>query len=92
MARNEDLTLTITEAARVALYESKLAVIKAGEPMTVVFTKRDGTARTISGEYVETKGNRSDHSVVVVDTDAGPRSANLFLTHSISTSWGTVQA
>lgn len=77
MARNEDITLTPAQAKNVAYWEDMLGAY-IGESVEIDFVKRDETPSVLVGTITEIKGARSDHRVVIVETEKGPRSANLW--------------
>jgi hypothetical protein len=77
MARNEDITLTPEQARKVAYWEDMFSAY-IGETARIEFVKRDGTESVIEGTLIEITGKRSDHRVILVETERGPRSANLW--------------
>lgn len=76
--RNASFTLDSTQAARVGGYvQSIRRHMTAGHAVTVTFTKRDGTERTITGDIESLKGEGS-HSVLILKTAEGFKSANVY--------------
>lgn len=78
---NKTIALTAVQTLGADLNRVSLSG-KIGESVTVGFTKRDGTVRTMTGEVLALIG-KDDKAAVVVRTDKGERSANLWAIHSI---------
>lgn len=77
--QNATVTLTADQSATRAHYLAVLSPM-VGISATISFVKRDGEARTITGEVVEVlEGATPDKGAVRVLTSEGFRSANLFL-------------
>lgn len=82
MARNATLPLSADQhrAADVAR-----AMLTPGQAVRVAYVKRDGTPRILSGEvseFVGAYGTTTDS--VVIDTEDGPRTANLYRVVSVT--------
>lgn len=76
--RNANYTLDPSHAGKVGAWTRVIrAHAESGKPLRIHFTKRDGSDRIITGPVVEMRGQGS-HSVVILDTEEGPRSANLY--------------
>lgn len=80
--RNETITLTDVQTKRVQTWTDLLTGME-GETLRVDYTKRDGTAATLVGTMVDLYGGTADHKVIRMETDKGPRSANLYLVHGV---------
>lgn len=84
MARNPKFALSIAQSERAAWARKELSpFVKEGSRVDVVFTKRDGSNRILTGTAVEIAGDDSAEHVKVV-TDEGVRSANLWSVKMIS--------
>lgn len=71
-------TLSDEQCSRVAQLDPFFRSLVA-QTVTVSFTKRDGSDRTLSGEVVEVKhGTDDSHAAVVIKGAEGYRSANLW--------------
>jgi len=77
MARNENIELTDEQGMRVAQWNLLLAH-RVGEMLTLDYEKRDGTRATMVGTMVDLYGSSADHRVIRMETEKGPRSANLY--------------
>lgn len=75
--RNETITLTAEQSATVAKWEGLLTGHE-GETLTVDYVKRDGTMAVLTGIMTDLYGGTADKRVIRMETDKGPRSANLF--------------
>lgn len=80
MPRNAPVVLTDTLLLRVSTNRAMLAG-REGERVTLDYEKRNGEATILAGEIISLigtrKGNESTEAVVLM-TDKGERSANLF--------------
>jgi hypothetical protein len=76
MARNEAFQHTPDTVARMLANRDLLAP-RLGESVTFDFVKRDGTPSTLTGT-LDTFGGSVGTEIVTLDTDKGPRSANLW--------------
>ena len=83
MARNATRTLTPAQSATGNGWALALSD-RAGTHLDVDYTKRDGTRSVISGTMLHIAGDTEDKRVVVLDTDKGPRSANLWAIHGVT--------
>jgi hypothetical protein len=83
--RNVGFTLDTVQAARVGGYVQSLRRhMASGHIVTIEFTKRDGTERTIRGAIESLKGEGSHSVVVIAMADGtGYRSANVYDMHSL---------
>lgn len=84
--RNDDFKLDRKQAANVATRARQLREA-TGRPVVIEHVKRDGSDSTLTGivesvKYGEDASNAS-HSTVTVETEKGPRSANLWSIKSI---------
>lgn len=82
MARNETIILTDVQTTRVQTWSDLLTGME-GETLRVDYVKRDGTEATLIGTMVDLYGSTPDHKVVRMETEKGPRSANLYLVHGV---------
>lgn len=80
--RNETIVLTDDQRARVHAFEQMLTGME-GDALIVEFTKRDGTESVLIGTMVDLYGGQPDKRVIRMDTDKGPRSANLYNVRSV---------
>ena len=84
MPRNPKFALSVAQAERATWARENLSTfVKEGARVDVVFTKRDGSSRILTGTAVEITGEDSSEHVKVV-TDEGVRSANLWAVKMIS--------
>lgn len=91
MARNADFSMSVTQSLRSDQFEHVFATIAVGENVRVEFIKRNGEARTIEGEFIEMCGRPGTSSLAAtVDTEQGPRSANLWGVQRVTTARGSV--
>ncbi len=81
MPRNKPVDLTPVQMRTSAANRAMLSA-RQGERVTLDYDKRDGTPSTVSGEVVECRGSASS-AVVVLLTDKGERSPNLWLIKAI---------
>lgn len=82
MARNTNFDLTADQRKAASLAAAGLARFQYGDVVTLDFTKRDGTESTMTGHVVNFVGEGSTE-VVVLKTDKGHRSANLWSIKSV---------
>lgn len=84
MARNPKFALSAAQAEKAEWARKNLSpFIKEGGRVDVVFTKRDGNTRILTGTAVEIAGEDSAEHVKVM-TDDGIRSANLWAIKMVS--------
>lgn len=78
MARNITRPLTDDET-RTAIAVAKVLrpYVNTSQAVRMDYVKRDGSPRVLAGTVMEFIGHDST-SAVVIETDAGPRSANLY--------------
>lgn len=85
--RHELFTLDTATAARTApIRESLMVAHSDGKTVTVTGTKRDSTERfTRTGDIVGFVGSIGmSNEGIVIDTDAGPRTFNVWLIDSVT--------
>lgn len=76
--RNANIVLNQGQAANVATRCRQLRGTE-GRTVTVEAVKRDGTDTTLTGTVLEVDTRAGGHGFVKVDTERGPRTANLHL-------------
>lgn len=85
MARNEPFEMTADQRACATWAREALAPFTREDsaPVTIGYTKRDGTASTLTGKATGIVGAESTEAVTV-ETAKGFRSANLWAIASVS--------
>lgn len=81
--RNAPVVLTAADKARATKARKALAAHQYGDVVIVKHTKRDGTEQVLVGNIVAVVGATPDKEAVVLRTDKGDRSANLWRVKSI---------
>lgn len=83
MARNTTFALSVAQTTRANVARREVASLGAHNALTVNYIKRGGSDATLSGRVIGIVGKDSTEAVKI-DTDKGPRSANLWAVKSVS--------
>lgn len=83
MAHNKTVVLTAADKGRATKARKALAKHQYGDVVIVKHTKRDGTEQVLVGNILAMVGEAADKEAVVLRTDKGDRSANLWRIKSV---------